>query len=114
MSEELNREFEGKTLKAESNPKVLGFIFILLALLVLALGLVVHIMQTGGLPNDTVVNILIVQLHIKFATDFFVGFFSGIFAVLGFYYYRQKPKALEATKGDSSHSEAVELEEKEE
>jgi len=94
MSETMRKEFEGEALKRESNPKTTGAVFLLLAVLVLAIGIMVHYAQTGGLPNDQIVNVLIAQLHIKFATDFFIGFFTGIFGVTGIYYLRQKQEIL--------------------
>jgi len=97
MSERMRDEYQAKDLKAESSSKVLGFVFVLLSLVVFGLGLMMHLIQTGGLPNDTIVNILILQLHMKFATDYFVGFFSGIFIVLGITYIRQKPKESEGS-----------------
>jgi len=92
MSKTLRKEFEGKTLKQETSRKVTGAIFLLLAVLIFATGFLVHYIQIGGLPNDAVVNVLVTQLNIKFATDFFVGFFTGIFALVGIYYLGQKPK----------------------
>jgi hypothetical protein len=95
MSERMKKQFEGKTLKQETSPKLTGSVFLLLALLISAIGFLVHYVQIGSLPNDTVVDLLVAQLNIKMATDFSVGFFTGIFAVLGIYYLRQKPKETE-------------------
>lgn len=92
MSERMKEEFKGEKLKQETSPKLTGAIFLLLAVLVFAIGVMVHYVQVGGLPNDAVMDVLVAQLNIKFATDFFIGFFTGIFAIVGIYYLRQKPK----------------------
>lgn len=95
MSKTMTKEFEGKKLKQETSPKLTGAVFILLAVLIFAIGFMVHYIQIGGLPNDAVVDVLIAQLNMKFATDFLVGFFTGIFVIVGIYYVRQKPKETE-------------------
>jgi hypothetical protein len=90
MSKRLGEEYKGESLTKQANPKVTGAVFLLLALIVFLLGLMVHYVQTGGLSNDQIIDVLVAQLHIKFATDFFVGFFTGIFAVIGIQYLKQK------------------------
>lgn len=90
MSETMKKEFQGENLKKESSPKVIGFVYLLLGILVFCIGLMVHYVETGGLPNSDVVSVLIAQLHIKFATDFFVGFFCSLFIVLGIIYLRRE------------------------
>ena len=88
----MKKQFEGKKLKQETSPKLTGSVFLLLALLISAIGFLVHYVQIGSLPNDAVVDLLVAQLNIKMATDFSVGFFTGCFVVIGGYYLRQKPK----------------------
>jgi uncharacterized membrane protein len=95
MSERMKKQFEGKKLKQETNPKLTGAISILVAVLIFALGFLVHYIQIGSLPNDAVVDLLVAQLNMKFATDFLVGFLTGIGAVVGIYYLMQKPKETE-------------------
>ncbi len=94
----MKKEFRAKELKKESNPKVLGAVFLLLAWLILVLGIIINYAQTGGLHNDQVVNVLVAQLTMKFMTDFSMGFFTGIFAILGGYFLRQKATKIEQTK----------------
>lgn len=95
MSERMKKQFEGKKLKQETSPKLTGSVFLLLAVLIFAIGFMVHYIQIGSLPNDAVVDLLVAQLNIKFATDLLVGFFTGIFSVIGGYYLMQKPKETE-------------------
>jgi hypothetical protein len=95
MSERMKKPYEGKKLKQQTSPKLTGAIFILLALLVFAIGFLVHYVQIGSLPNDAVVDLLVAQINLKFAEDFAVGFFTGCFIVIGGYYLEQKPKETE-------------------
>lgn len=56
------------------------------------IGLTGSLDKTEPKGFDIVINetLYLSQLHMKFATDFFVGFFTGIFAVIGIHYIRQK------------------------
>lgn len=99
MSDKLQEEFQGKTLKQETSPKLTGAVFLLLAVLVLAIGVMVHYVQIGGLPNDAVVDVVVAQVNLKFAEDVAVGFFTGCFVVIGGYYLEQKPKETQQSAG---------------
>lgn len=92
MSDKLKEEFQGKTLKQETSPRLTGAVFLLLAVLVLVIGVMVHYVQIGGLPDDAVVDLLVAQVNLKFVEDVAVGFFTGCFVVIGGYYLGQKPK----------------------
>lgn len=99
MDDKMKEEFQGKTLKQETSPKLTGAIFVLLAVLVFVIGFMVHYVQIGGLPNDAIVNVLVAQINLKFAEDIAVGFFTGCFVVIGGYYLEQKPKETQQSAG---------------
>lgn len=91
----MKKPYEGKKLMQQTSPKLTGSVFLLLAVLVLAIGFMVHYIQFGSLPNDAVVDLLVAQINLKSAEDFAVGFFTGCFIVIGGYYLMQKPKETE-------------------
>lgn len=95
MSKQLRTEYTAKNLRKQSGSKATGLVFLLLAILVLALGLMMHFTVTGGLPNDQLVEILVLQFHTKFAMDYFVGFFSALFLAIGIHYLKPKQSTIQ-------------------
>lgn len=86
----MRKEFEGKALKKEASNRTLGAVFLLVTVLVIVIGTMVHFAQIGGLPADQTMTVLVAQLNMKFLTDVLVGFFTGMFLLLGIYYLRLK------------------------
>ena len=108
MAKTLNEEYKAKTLNREGSPKVTGFVFLLLAFIVLMIGLMVHYIQIGGLSGEQTITVMVQQLNIKFAIDFTTGFFVATFLIIGIIYLRQKPTTKPITNAETTAEEESE------
>jgi hypothetical protein len=108
LAKTLNEEYKAKTLNREGSPKVTGFVFLLLAFIVLMIGLMVHYIQTGGLSGEQTITVMVQQLNIKFAIDFTTGFFVATFLIIGIIYLRQIPIIKPITNAETTAEEESE------
>lgn len=79
-----------KEMKKETSPRTTGAVFLLLAVLIFAIGLMVNYAQVGSLPVQTVISVQVSQINLLFVEYVTVGFFTGVFGVVGINLIRQK------------------------
>lgn len=75
--------------------KAVGMVYLMIAILCLAVGYIAHISQTVFLSLEVPMQIATWQLDLMFFEYVIVGLFTGIFFVLGIYYIRSPEKPAE-------------------
>lgn len=85
-----------KARKPVSN-KALGVVFLLIAILIFFVGYIAHLTNTVGfsimMPDD-VLEFAISQIDLYFIEYIIIGFFTGIFAILGLVYLKRSEDVL--------------------
>jgi uncharacterized membrane protein len=85
MTEKAERE-----MRKQTSTRTTGAVFLLLAVLIFVIGLLVHYAQVGSLPVQEIISVQVSQIHLLFAEYVAVGFFAGMFLVVGITYIRSK------------------------
>lgn len=85
-------ESVGDKVRKPVNKKALGVVYLLIALLVISVGYIAHITQTTVFDISNSDRIF-EQLDLFFVEYVLIGFFSGMFLVLGIAYLKQEKQA---------------------
>lgn len=89
---ETTEESIGDKARKPVSYKALGVVYLMIAILCLAVGYIAHVSQTVFLSLEVPMIISTWQLDMMFIEYVFVGLFTGIFFVLGIYYLMRSSK----------------------
>lgn len=78
-------------LKKPVNNKALGAMYIFISFLILIVGYIAHITNTLMINPQITYETLLVRMDLYFLENVFIGFFIGIFLILGMVYLKKKP-----------------------